>query len=48
MEFAVGSLVVFVAYSAVMVMAGYHWRKWEGELAKHDRQAARISMLSKL
>ncbi len=42
------SLVMFVAYSVVLVLAGYNWRKWEGELANHDRLATRISMLSKL
>ena len=43
-----GPLVVFVAYSVIMVLAGYNWRKWEGELGNHDRLATRVSMLSKL
>ena len=48
METAVAVLVLFVSYTVIVFLAGTHWRKVAAETATEDRQAIRLSLLSKL
>jgi hypothetical protein len=48
MEIAVAALVLFVSYTVIVFLAGYHWSRVSSSTSSHDSQATRISLLSKL